>query len=188
VPFIYYGEEIGMLGSKPDERIRAPMQWSGEANSSFSSGAPWEALNPDFPTKNVAAQAGDPNSLLAHYQALVHLRNAHAALRIGDTLLLKSCNPAVLAFLRYSGAAGAQEHLLVILNLGGQAVSACALNLPAGLLSGGYRAAVLMGWDGLRRSPAPLIINAQGGFDTSQPYAQLPAYSTLILQLQEVSK
>ncbi|HVL53394.1 MAG TPA: alpha-amylase family glycosyl hydrolase, partial [Vitreimonas sp.] len=27
VPFIYYGEEIGMLGTKPDERIRTPMAW-----------------------------------------------------------------------------------------------------------------------------------------------------------------
>jgi alpha-amylase len=29
-PFIYYGEEIGMQGRKPDEDIRLPMQWSGE--------------------------------------------------------------------------------------------------------------------------------------------------------------
>ena len=27
-PYIYYGEEIGMLGQKPDELIRTPMQWS----------------------------------------------------------------------------------------------------------------------------------------------------------------
>ena len=27
VPFVYYGEEIGMQGIKPDERIRTPMQW-----------------------------------------------------------------------------------------------------------------------------------------------------------------
>jgi glycosidase len=28
VPFIYYGEEIGMTGGKPDELIRTPMQWT----------------------------------------------------------------------------------------------------------------------------------------------------------------
>jgi glycosidase len=27
-PYIYYGEEIGMTGNKPDERLRTPMQWS----------------------------------------------------------------------------------------------------------------------------------------------------------------
>jgi glycosidase len=26
VPFLYYGEEIGHTGSKPDENIRTPMQ------------------------------------------------------------------------------------------------------------------------------------------------------------------
>ena len=35
-PFIYYGEEIGMQGKKPDEDIRLPMQWSAQANAGFS--------------------------------------------------------------------------------------------------------------------------------------------------------
>ena len=68
VPFIYYGEEIGMLGKKPDELIRTPMQWSAEANSGFTSGTPWEALNDDYAKKNAAAQLKDPASLLAHYR------------------------------------------------------------------------------------------------------------------------
>ena len=29
VPFVYYGEEIGLTGEKPDERIRTPMPWTG---------------------------------------------------------------------------------------------------------------------------------------------------------------
>ena len=29
-PFIYYGEEIGMLGEKPDEFIREPFLWNIE--------------------------------------------------------------------------------------------------------------------------------------------------------------
>ena len=28
VPFIYYGEEIGLMGAKPDEQIRTPMLWN----------------------------------------------------------------------------------------------------------------------------------------------------------------
>ncbi len=31
VPFVYYGEEIGMTGDKPDERLRTPMQWNGSS-------------------------------------------------------------------------------------------------------------------------------------------------------------
>ena len=30
IPYLYYGEEVGMLGQKPDENIRLPMQWSSE--------------------------------------------------------------------------------------------------------------------------------------------------------------
>ncbi|MCU6339924.1 hypothetical protein KW823_25750, partial [Enterobacter quasiroggenkampii] len=32
-PFIYYGEEIGMLGLKPDERLREPMKWTADEKS-----------------------------------------------------------------------------------------------------------------------------------------------------------
>ena len=35
-PFIYYGEEIGMMGRKPDENIRRPMQWSSDPFGGFS--------------------------------------------------------------------------------------------------------------------------------------------------------
>ena len=37
-PMIYYGEEIGMQGVKPDEDIRLPMQWSADANAGFTTG------------------------------------------------------------------------------------------------------------------------------------------------------
>ncbi len=37
-PFIYYGEEIGMIGDKPDEKIRTPMQWTGEPGAGFTTG------------------------------------------------------------------------------------------------------------------------------------------------------
>ena len=36
VPFIYYGEEIGMTGAKPDERIRTPMRWDASTPAADS--------------------------------------------------------------------------------------------------------------------------------------------------------
>ena len=57
VPFIYYGEEIGQIGAKPDESIRNPMPWSGDANGGFTQAAkPWERLQRGFETRNVAAK------------------------------------------------------------------------------------------------------------------------------------
>ena len=32
IPFIYYGEELGMEGKKPDEQLRTPFLWgSGDS-------------------------------------------------------------------------------------------------------------------------------------------------------------
>src|SRR5258708_32122194 len=80
LPFIYYGEEIGMTGDKPDERLRTPMQWSGSANAGFTKGAPWETPQADWATTNVAAEENDPNSLLTLTRQLIHLRESSAAL------------------------------------------------------------------------------------------------------------
>ena len=51
VPFVYYGEEIGMTGVKPDEFNRTPMQWSAQENAGFTAGVPWEAVNVDYEGK-----------------------------------------------------------------------------------------------------------------------------------------
>lgn len=100
VPFLYYGEEIGMLGTKPDENIRRPMQWTSGANAGFTTGQPWNAVGSNYVQNNVATELTDPNSLLSHYRALIAARQESAALRRGDLVVLESSNPAVLAFLR----------------------------------------------------------------------------------------
>ncbi len=180
VPFLYYGEEIGQLGQKPDEDIRRPLQWSGEANGGFTTGAPWLASNADFTTKNVAAQSADPASLLAFYRTLIRLRNNHAALRLGDLHLLSTGDQSVFASLRVSS----QETVLVVLNLGQKPVSDYGLKLDQGPLVGKYNIAPLLGAGELS---APTV-TAQGGFESYKPRAVLPAYSQFILQLQPEPK
>jgi alpha-amylase len=177
VPFIYYGEEIGMLGLKPDEQIRTPMQWSGDPNAGFSLGVPWEPLNPDFSTVNVASQTTDPTSLLSTYRDLVSLRNRHAALRVGEFLPVKASDPAVFASLRVSR----QEILLVAINLGEDPIADLTLSLPVGPLSGRY---VALPATAQPAEPPLLAANANGGFDEYQLPSPLPAYSLMLLQLR----
>jgi glycosidase len=82
-PYLYYGEEIGMAGSKPDEKIRTPMQWNTSANAGFSAVSPWIATNANFASYNVEIMKNDTNSLLSHYKKLIQIRNDNLALSVG---------------------------------------------------------------------------------------------------------
>jgi glycosidase len=178
VPYLYYGEEIGMLGKKPDEDIRKPLQWSDEANAGFTTGTPWRAANPDYLTKNIAAQSADPGSLFSLYRTLIQLRNNHAALRVGDYYAIDTGNRAVFSGLRVSS----EEILLVIINLGSKPVNDYALSLEEGPLSGEYILAPLLD-NGSFASP---MITTEGGFENYQPLPELPPYGRFLLQLQQL--
>ena len=136
MPFVYYGEEIGMMGAKPDETIRTPMQWSATSNAGFTSGTAWESLQPDWMTKNIAAQDQDAGSLLNHYRRLIHFRNAHPALSGGTLAVATTSNAAGAAFVRGTR----EETILIGLNFGDRAIDRFGATLsPAAASGGAYR-------------------------------------------------
>lgn len=100
VPFLYYGEEIGMVGSGAHENIRTPMQWTDGEQAGFTTGSPWWPVNGDFGSVNVQTQDADPGSLLSWYRDLIAVRNATPALRRGNFGTLDPSDGAVLAFTR----------------------------------------------------------------------------------------
>jgi len=177
LPFLYYGEEIGHIGGKPDENIRTPMQWSDEDNAGFTTATiAWRAPQRNYRQEvNVAAQTGDPDSLLSHYRRLIQTRNAHEALRIGDWREVNIGDKRLYAFLRHSD----EETLLVLINLGGEPIADYSLSLDQGPLSEGSANEV---FDGATVS-APAV-NADGGFDAYAPLAELAAHGTYIIQLK----
>lgn len=176
VPFIYYGEEIGMTGTKPDEDIRRPMQWDSDSTAvGFSDGRPWRAVARDYETRSVALQTEDPDSLLSHYRNLIHLRDNHEALRIGEWSEVKTVNSRVYAALRYTE----NEIMLVVINLSSQEQTDYALTLEEGPLSGEPTATLLMG-EGEITAPT---ITESGGFTDYKPLSTLPPHSTIIIQL-----
>ena len=119
VPFLYYGEEIGQIGEKPDEMIRNPMPWTSGTNAGFTGAArPWEPLQPGHAQRNVAAQQADPDSLLNHYRRLVRLRQAEPALAAGEVRLLETGRADVIAWERR--AAG--RRVTVVANLSTQPI------------------------------------------------------------------
>ncbi len=100
VPFIYYGEEIGMTGSGDHLNIRTPQQWTGGANAGFTTGTPWQAINGNYGQYNIAAEGADSTSLLRWYRDLIDVRNGSVALRRGNHRPLGSSATPVLAFVR----------------------------------------------------------------------------------------
>jgi len=92
VPFIYYGDEIGMrfLPDLPSKEggygrtgTRTPMQWDGRRNAGFSS-APardlYLPIDPQARRPTVQAQENQPRSLLNHVRRLIALRKGSPAL------------------------------------------------------------------------------------------------------------
>jgi len=177
VPFIYYGEELGMQGTGAHENIRRPMQWSAERTAGFSTDFPWISLGPDWETNNVASETADPDSLLSHYRMLIQLRNDHAALRVGDLRTITTLNPGVYSILRVSQ----EEAVMVIINLTSEPVSDYRLTLEnSALVSGTYLALPLLGTGTF----TDLTALTSGGFSNYIPLEEIPPYATIILQLQ----
>lgn len=171
VPFLYYGEEIGMIGLKPDECIRTPMQWEAEiAAAAFMSGKNCETNEASF---NLAGQVDDPNSLFNHYRALIHFRNEHPALRVGSYTTVKNSDVRLYSFIRQS----ADETLLVLVNLSDEIVSDYVLEWANGTLEKGT-VTVLMG----EGEPVVPEISA-GGFAGYTPLQEVAPYSTTVIQL-----
>ena len=135
-PFLYYGEELGMLGVDipRDEivdppalrtdgfvwwdrsRCRTPMQWRSGRGAGFTTGTPWLRLAPDADRRNVEVQAADPDSVLAAYRRLLGYRRTSRALRAGPMRRLDSGTPDVLAWTRGES----DDELLVLVSFVGE--------------------------------------------------------------------
>ena len=100
VPFIYYGEEIGMIGSGADENKRKPMQWTAGTNAGFSTHIPWQTLGANYSTNNIQNLQANPNSIWNHYQKLIQARKENETLRKGYVLLFENKKSVNLAFAR----------------------------------------------------------------------------------------
>ena len=176
VPFVYYGEEIGMTGTKPDERIRTPMHWDGSATAGFSAGTVlWQPLQDaeNLAAANVAVQSDDPDSLLSHYRRLIHLRNANPALRQGGLRAVESSERGVYAFLRHHP----QQTLLVVVNLDDDAASGFTLTLDESEFA--LSDPQLIYGQGALAVPQ---LNAAGGFDAYAPLDSLAAHSLAVIE------
>lgn len=83
-PFIYYGEEIGLRGSRgasaTDANRRLKMQWGDGDTVRDPEGSDYEART----EATVSGMLEDPDSLLHHYRKLLQIRKANPEIARGE--------------------------------------------------------------------------------------------------------
>lgn len=159
-PFVYYGEEIGMKGAKPDEAIREPFVWN-EGGKPGGVQTSWEAskYNKDGAV-SVETELKDPNSLLRHYKKLIGWRNELPSLQSGAIDEFAGAPEPVAAYVRGEG----NDRVLVAVNL-----------------SGKTQTVPLAGADG-KPAFSKLLHATSDGAKASGGKLELPAYATAILK------
>jgi maltose alpha-D-glucosyltransferase / alpha-amylase len=142
VPFIYYGDEIGMrfLPEAPNKEgglldeiqrcgSRTPMQWSREKNAGFSTATPdrlYLPVDPADSRPDVATEEKDPASMLNFTRTLLKLRREHPALASFSDFqsLHAETRSYPFVYLRTARADQARtagsERIIVTINPGGQ--------------------------------------------------------------------
>ncbi len=145
-PIIYFGDEIGMRGTKGnfgsdanDIPMREPFKWNAVAGPPMSNY--WilnsQAYNSRFALDNdgrsVQEQNGVSGSLLEAYKQLIALRKSHVALRRGTYYPVPNSTNRVWSFVRHQPG---EETLLVVIRLRNTAAASNA-NLSGFTVPGG---------------------------------------------------
>ena len=137
VPFIYYGEEIGMPNGPGDEdpEKRTPMLWNRDGG--FTTGKPWIVNRKQDPSVNVADQRADAGSIWHRYRDFIEMRRRHPALAMGSYWPVEVRGLDARRMMAYERRHG-DDHLLVVINLGGESVAGVEIEWAAPV-PGGFR-------------------------------------------------
>lgn len=160
-PYIYYGEELGMKGKKPDENIREAFLWDKRSDDHHRTNWRKPAYNTDSKVMPLKQQEADENSLFNHYKKLISLRKSKDVLwQISPPNLRESRikKEGVVAFIRPHE----QGNLLIIQNIGSTEQQ--------------------IGLDDAEKQFSSLIFGENSWFDPSKGKINLPAYQLIILE------
>ncbi len=179
-PFVYYGEELGMVGDKPDENLRTPMPWTAGAEAGFTKGKAWMPPQPGFEKVNVEAQAKDSGSLLNWYKNLIRLRRGSEALSHGELRPVTTNNPHVLAFLRVASDERTRKAAMVVVNLGKEAARGVELSIERSPMLGGVKAREVLHGTSVK---APVFAD-HGNLTAYVPVDTLEGRGVVVIELE----
>ena len=178
IPFMYYGEEIGMTSNSDDPSKRTPMQWNSDVNAGFTTGTPWHSILSTYQTSNVLTMSLDTTSLLSIYKKLIRIREQSSSLRRGIYIPLAASLNSIYAFGRYK--ADENDLTFPIHNFSGNTITNPMITSGnTGLPLGTYKLTDMI----TGNDAGVLFVNA-GGSIYSTPNISLGAYSSAILKAE----
>jgi len=118
--FVYYGDEIGMVGAANDPEKRLGMFWDEKKNITF---APPGTSMPEYPFPSVQEQQQKDSSILNYYKQAMHLRNQFPVIARGTPEVLDSPDGSICLIEKTH----LDERLLIAINL---SVDETAVTLP----------------------------------------------------------
>lgn len=139
MPFIYYGEELGMKGERSfsapmwDSTTRLPFLWPDERKPTWHFDRFGFVDTFNVGVADAITQQEDPDSLFNVYKTLLHLRLEYPVLRVGTIRAFEDNHPGIQGF--YREKAG-YSTLLVIHNLTGENLNVAGLQRRGTLLYG----------------------------------------------------
>lgn len=157
-PYLYYGEEIGMLGAKPDEYIREPFIWDDGRQDTTQTSWSQPRYSTDQTVVPLSRQQNDPASLYNFYKKLIHFRNSSKALTVGKIDNADFTISEIISFTRQFD----DEELLILHNISDVEVT---LEL-----------------DGKNSRFDDIKYDSKGGLKVNNGELKLPAFSTVILK------
>lgn len=169
--FLYYGDEIGMLGKGKDENKRLAMRWTADAGAVGMCHGPVEAernISQIYPA--LEEQMEDTYSLYTYYKNLIRLRNQFPSIRKGSTEQLDAFSDnEVCALLKTYE----DEKVVLFYNMSAQVktidLSAATLNDGAALEGKMLEATLVSG-------ETPVSLDGQ--------LMTMPEYSVAVLEVQ----
>ncbi|MET0475956.1 MAG: alpha-glucosidase [Mycobacterium sp.] len=106
------GAALAGLAKMSRDNARTPVQWDDGPHAGFSRAAPWMPVNPNHTWLNAASQVDAPDSVFAHYRALIALRHQLPVLADGVFSPFLAEDPQIWAYTRASPT----EELVVVAN------------------------------------------------------------------------
>ena len=112
--FIYYGEEIGMIGSGNDPSKRAPMYWNIARDNGTTNPPPECQLPGEYPFGALEAQVYDDLSVYNYYRQAIAIRNAVPAMARGRSTAETQLNVGCVSAFRKTADCGS---CIVLMNI-----------------------------------------------------------------------